>query len=114
MIGGLCLRCGEEKQSAWVPCPACEFEPITPEDRARHYLVAERLVDSTERERLRQLILGKRPLGLDEQGVATLASELGEESLLGVALFGLVVGLVPLSLSVFALLLVVWMLGGFA
>ena len=113
MTGGLCLRCGAEKQSAWIPCPSCDFQPTSPIDQARHYLVSERLNDTNERARLKRAIAAQGSLGLDEDEVANLAAELGGESLFGVAMFGLMVGLVPLSVVVVLLLLLICLLFGF-
>ena len=41
MSRGWCLGCGAEKGLALAVCPQCAHTPATPEDQARHLLVAE-------------------------------------------------------------------------
>ena len=110
MMNGLCLRCGHEKPSAWSPCPSCEHHPIEPDDRARHYLVLEQLVDPVSRDAVIDQIVNHHELTFDEENVTLLAAELGEESLLEVAAFGLLLGLLPLlGLAIIVVFGIWWM-----
>lgn len=114
MMRALCLACGSEKNSAWVPCPECEFEPTSLEERARHYWVAERSEDELFWSRVTAVVKAGEELPVDEVELEQLMEDLGEESLLGAALFGLVVGLGPLAALAGALLLFAWLLGRIA
>lgn len=111
MDRALCLECGEEKRSAWIPCPKCEHEPATLEERARHFWVAERGEDEALWQRLQEAIQAGEALPIDEAAVQQLSEELGEESLLGAAVFALLIGLLPIMSLAGLLLAFAWMLG---
>jgi hypothetical protein len=110
----LCLACGEEKSSAWIPCPECGNEPASLEERARHFWVAERREDEALWARLQQAIQAGEELPIDEAAVEGLLADLEEESLLGAAVFGLFIGLLPILAFTGLLLALAWALGRFA
>jgi uncharacterized Fe-S cluster-containing radical SAM superfamily protein len=111
MERALCLACGEEKNSAWIPCPKCDFEPVDIQDRARHYWVAERCREPARLERIQVAVrAGEEPV-FDEEEVARIVEDLGQESLVGAAAFGLVIGFLPILALVSLLLAFAWLLG---
>jgi hypothetical protein len=48
MTVAICLRCGRRKHGALTPCPACDFEPRSPEDQAKATLLSDHFLGEQE------------------------------------------------------------------
>lgn len=70
----VCLVCGTHKRGALLPCPACDWEPVDDEDRARSVLLTEHHHDEAELDRLADALAGGADVVVPD---ALLAQQLG-------------------------------------
>jgi hypothetical protein len=74
----ICIKCGEGKLGAFVPCLTCGFTPKSPPDQARSILLSDHSADRATLDAAGAKLRAGEPLEFDEPGVAKMAAELEE------------------------------------
>jgi hypothetical protein len=108
----ICIKCGEGKIGAFVPCLRCGFTPESRSDQARSILLSDHNTDRATLDAAGAKLRAGESLEFDEPGIAKMAAELEEIAkhpppgfggcatfmwvlvAIAVALFALVIGLV--------------------
>ena len=78
MTYAICIKCGEGKLGAFVPCNRCGFTPESTSDRARSMLLCDHLTDRAALDAAGHKLRAGEPLEFDEPGVAQMAAEMEE------------------------------------
>jgi hypothetical protein len=65
----VCLRCGEFKQGAFVPCPKCGYVPDDDESLTKHLLVTDHYLDIESLEALANRVKEGQPVEFDPESL---------------------------------------------
>jgi hypothetical protein len=74
----ICIKCGEGKLGAFVPCIRCGFTPESSSDRARSMLLCDHLADRAALDAAGRKLRAGEALEFDEPGIAEMAAEMEE------------------------------------
>jgi hypothetical protein len=74
----ICIKCGEGKFGAFVPCLKCGFAPESPSDQARSILLSDHNADRATLDAAGAKLHAGEALQFDEPGIAKMAAELEE------------------------------------
>jgi hypothetical protein len=74
----ICIKCGEGKFGAFVPCLKCGFTPESPSDQARSILLSDHNADRATLDAAGAKLRAGEPLEFDEPGIAKMAAEMEE------------------------------------
>jgi hypothetical protein len=80
MTYAVCIKCGEGKFGALVPCLKCGFTPGSPSDQARSILLSDHHADKATLDAAGAKLRAGESLEFDEPGIARMAVELEESA----------------------------------
>jgi hypothetical protein len=78
MTYAICIKCGEGKHGAFVPCLKCGFMPESRSDQARSILLSDLNTDIATLDAAGAKLRAGEALAFDEPGIAEMAAELDE------------------------------------
>jgi len=78
MTYAICIKCGQGKHGAFVPCLKCGFTPESRSDQARSIFLSDHNSNMATLDAASAKLLAGEALAFDEPGIAAMAAEFDE------------------------------------
>ena len=69
MTVGVCLKCGAMKVGAWSQCHKCNYDPVSPEDRAKHVMASSHYMTKEQLNQISERVKAGHELNFNDEQV---------------------------------------------